>query len=217
MGTGSTLLLGAIAGVTILLGMPLGRLRRPAPNLRLVLNAVAIGVLLFLVWDVLVHAFEPIDTALGNLHDGKAGLGPVAGYGLLFAIGLVVGLMSLVYYEQFMNRSRDAGRRAALAMGAGLGRSDGDLRLSGGDLRLSGGDLRLSGGDPEGSGGDPEGSGGDLRVLDNGPAEWSPARRLAAMIAVGIGLHNFAEGLAIGGSAARGQIGLATVLVVGFA
>ena len=49
MGLARTLLLGAIAGVTILLGMPLGRMRRPAPNLRLVLNAVAIGVLLFLV------------------------------------------------------------------------------------------------------------------------------------------------------------------------
>jgi ZIP family zinc transporter len=45
----------------------------------------------------------------------------------------------------------------------------------------------------------------------------SPARRLAFMIAVGIGLHNFGEGLAIGGSAARNEIGLATLLVIGFA
>jgi ZIP family zinc transporter len=42
-------------------------------------------------------------------------------------------------------------------------------------------------------------------------------RKLALMIAIGIGLHNFAEGLAIGQSAAAGEIGLATVLVVGFA
>jgi ZIP family zinc transporter len=46
---------------------------------------------------------------------------------------------------------------------------------------------------------------------------WSPARHLALLIAVGIGLHNFGEGLAIGGSAARGEIALATVLVIGFA
>ncbi|HEY9414132.1 MAG TPA: ZIP family metal transporter, partial [Pseudonocardia sp.] len=45
----------------------------------------------------------------------------------------------------------------------------------------------------------------------------SPARRLALLIAVGIGLHNFGEGLAIGGSAAKGEIALATVLVIGFA
>jgi zinc transporter, ZIP family len=37
------------------------------------------------------------------------------------------------------------------------------------------------------------------------------------LIAVGIGLHNFGEGLAIGASAATGAIGLATVLVIGFA
>jgi ZIP family zinc transporter len=37
------------------------------------------------------------------------------------------------------------------------------------------------------------------------------------VIAVAIGLHNFAEGLAIGVSASTGQIGLATVLIIGFA
>jgi ZIP family zinc transporter len=49
-----------------------------------------------------------------------------------------------------------------------------------------------------------------------GIAGWSPARRLALLIAVGIGLHNFAEGLAIGQSAARNEIALATLLVIGF-
>ena len=37
------------------------------------------------------------------------------------------------------------------------------------------------------------------------------------VIAVAIGLHNFAEGLAIGVSARAGAIGLATVLIIGFA
>jgi ZIP family zinc transporter len=36
-------------------------------------------------------------------------------------------------------------------------------------------------------------------------------------IAAAIGIHNFAEGLAIGVSASTGEIGLATVLIVGFA
>ncbi|MDQ1721926.1 MAG: zinc transporter, family, partial [Pseudonocardiales bacterium] len=45
----------------------------------------------------------------------------------------------------------------------------------------------------------------------------NPTFRLALLIAVGIGLHNFSEGLAIGQSAASGEIGLAVLLVVGFA
>jgi ZIP family zinc transporter len=45
----------------------------------------------------------------------------------------------------------------------------------------------------------------------------SPARQLALLIAVGIGLHNFGEGLAIGNAAGSGAISLATLLVIGFA
>ena len=79
MSEAQTLLLGFIAGVTILIGLPLGRMRSPRPGLRQMLNALAIGILLFLVWDVLAHAWEPVDTALGRLHDGSAGIGPVFG------------------------------------------------------------------------------------------------------------------------------------------
>jgi hypothetical protein len=48
---------GFLAGATILLGLPIARLRQPAPTLRILLNAGAVGVLLFLVWDVLSHAW----------------------------------------------------------------------------------------------------------------------------------------------------------------
>ena len=55
--------------------------------------------------------------------------------------------------------------------------------------------------------------------------EWRDKRRqtvtspleVATVIAVGIGLHNFAEGLAIGQSFAGGAVGLGTLLVIGFA
>ena len=63
------------------------------------LNAVAIGILIFLVWDVLSHAWEPIDSALGAAHEHQGGLAPVFGYGALFAGGLSVGLLALVGYE----------------------------------------------------------------------------------------------------------------------
>jgi ZIP family zinc transporter len=42
------------------------------------------------------------------------------------------------------------------------------------------------------------------------------ALQTGMVIAVAIGLHNFAEGLAIGVSAKAGAIGLATVLIIGF-
>jgi ZIP family zinc transporter len=180
MGLPETLLLGFIAGVTIVLGLPVGRMRRPAASLRAVLNAVAIGILLFLVWDVVTHAWEPIDAALGNVHDHAGGLAPVFGYGALFAAGLTVGLGSLVAYEIWMTR---AGRNASAGSSAeGFGTGTTPAAESAG--------WRLSG--------------------------WSPARRLALMIATGIGLHNFAEGLAIGQSAASGELALATLLVIGF-
>ena len=44
----------------------------------------------------------------------------------------------------------------------------------------------------------------------------TPGRRLALLIATGIGLHNFGEGLAIGQSAAAGELSLALVLIIGF-
>jgi zinc transporter, ZIP family len=171
-----TLLLGFIAGVTILIGLPLGRMRAPRPGVRQFLNALAIGILLFLIWDVLVHAFEPIDAALGRLHDGSAGIGPVLGYAALFFLGLTVGLMSLVYYEAWL-----ASRRKPRNFGPGTMAP------------------------------------GELAAAKPGIAGWSAARRMSLLIAVGIGLHNFGEGLAIGGSAATGEIELATVLVIGFA
>ena len=173
----NTLLLGFIAGVTIILGMPIGRLRRPAPTLRLFLNATAVGVLLFLVWDVLTNAWEPIDSALASVHDGTGGIGAALGYGSLFAVGLSIGLLSLVAYERWLQRVARASDRA------GPGAMSTAERPTG------------------------------LRAI----ATWSPARRLALLIAVGIGLHNFAEGLAIGQSAARSEVALATVLVIGFA
>jgi zinc transporter ZupT len=43
------------------------------------------------------------------------------------------------------------------------------------------------------------------------------ARRLALMVAIGIGLHNLGEGLAIGSAYAIGELALGAALVVGFA
>ncbi len=179
MGLPTTLLLGFIAGVTIVLGLPVGRLRRPAPRLRVFLNATAVGVLLFLFWDVTTAAWEPIDSALSALHAGSGGFAPVAGYGALFVGGLSVGLLSLVGYDRYMAHAKPAMPAAGIGPGA-MAVTDRNARRA-------------------------------------GISSWSAARRLSLLIAIGIGLHNFAEGLAIGQAAASGEIAFATVLVIGFA
>ena len=70
---GQIAVLGAIAGATIFLGLPLGRVNAAVPRLKTGLNALATGVLLFLFWDVTSHAWEPVDDALSH-HDLGAAL-----------------------------------------------------------------------------------------------------------------------------------------------
>jgi ZIP family zinc transporter len=170
MSSSSIALLGAVAGFTIYLGLPIGRLRSPAPTLRALLNAVAVGILIFLIWDVLTHAWDPIDGALSDHRYGSA-----FGNGLVFFLCFGVGLLSLVYFDRYIARRS----KAAGSFGPGAAAA------------------------------------GEL-------AARRPARAatgffdLAMMIAVGIGLHNFAEGLAIGNSAATGELQLAVLLIIGF-
>jgi zinc transporter, ZIP family len=191
-----TLLLGLIAGGTILLGLPLGRLRSPAAGLRVFLNAATVGILLFLVWDVLSAAWEPIDADLAALHEGTGGIGPVFGYGALFAGGLAVGLLGLVGYERWMKGRTVVNQGVDEGVGQGVDQG-----------------RRQAAARPFGPGAMAASEVAARRTI---LTSWSTARQLALLIAVGIGLHNFAEGLAIGQSAASGQIALATVLVIGF-
>jgi ZIP family zinc transporter len=143
MSVTETLILGTIAGLAIFLGLPLARLRVVSPKHLAFLNAMAIGILFFLFFDIVAHAVEPVEVALK---------GRTAELPLLLVLligGFLLGLLSLVYY----------GRR----MAAGPGFS---------------------------------------------------AARLAIVMATGMGLHNFSEGLAIGSSAQRGDLTLALTLVV---
>ena len=161
-------ILGAIAGFTIYLGLPLGRLRSPMPQLRALLNAVAIGILLFLLFDVLSHAWDPVDHALS---DKPHHVGSAIGYGLLMAVCLGTALCGLTRFDRWVAKRAARGPGAAAAA--------------------------------------------ELASAARRPL----VARLASLpmlIAIGIGLHNFAEGLAIGNSAADGEISLAVLLIIGF-
>ena len=169
MSAGQIALLGAIAGLTIFLGLPLGRLRSPMPKAKAFLNATAIGILIFLLWDVLDNAWKPADEALGHHQYGSA---VVNGAVMLGCLG--AALIGLVYFDRWIARRGRAAARAAR----------------------------------------PEGPG--AAVAAQARVARSPASQLSMLIAVGIGLHNFGEGLAIGNSAAAGELSLALLLVIGF-
>jgi zinc transporter, ZIP family len=170
--TGHILLLGAIAGATIFLGLPVGRMRGLSKNARAGLSALATGILVFLLWDVLTNAVDPIETALHAHRWGR-----FSGLAALGAAGFTAGLMTLVYYERWMKSRAD--RRASNLVGPGAAAIDEFESRSWLDLT-------------------------------------TPAVRLAFLIAIGIGVHNFAEGLAIGQAAAANEISLAVTLIIGF-
>jgi len=146
----TTILLGSIAGLTIFLGLPIARVKDPSNAWKAFLNAVAIGILVFLLWDILTKASEPIEAAVESAASGPSGYFLLLIF--LFMIGIGIGLLGLTYFERWIMPSS---------------------------------------------------------------ADVAPAQ-LALMIAVGIGFHNFSEGLAIGQAARAGAIGLAAILIIGF-
>jgi zinc transporter, ZIP family len=175
MSTGEIYLLGAIAGFTILLGLPVGRLRNVSTGTAACLNAGAAGVLIFLLVETFDHGFAPVEHSLEAVTVKSGGTwGDFIGKSILFTIALGTGLLSLVYYERWMARRA---QRAGVGPGAASVSEFGIARR--------------------------------IHMLSN-------AKRLALFIAIGIGLHNFSEGLAIGQSAASGAINLAVLLIVGF-
>jgi zinc transporter, ZIP family len=154
MSFGETVVLAALAGVTIFLGLPVARIRGLSPRWRAALTTAAAGVILFLIWDVLSEAVGPVEEAL----DVARGGGP-AGDFVLYAATL------------------------GISVAAGL------LLVTLAVTRLTG-----------------RGSPGPI----------SPTQ-IAFGTALGLGLHNFSEGLAIGQSSATGATALTLVLVIGFA
>jgi zinc transporter, ZIP family len=176
-----TVLLGALAGFTIYLSLPFGRLRLLSDRARVGLAMFAVGVLAFLLVDVFEHALHIAEEAVEGYQAGEGTLGKAVGFPLMLAAGFAAGCAGLALLERRIRRSRDLPRMAG-------GSSDAMTVEQAQAFAVAETDLVRR------------------RAL-----------RLGMTIAAAIGIHNFAEGLAIGVSASAGEIGLATVLIIGFA
>jgi ZIP family zinc transporter len=174
---GETLGLGAIAGFTIFLGLPLGRVRALQGRPRVVLAMLAVGILLYIFLDVGSHGVEILEGELEAFKHHKEAFGTFVAYYLLLVGGFFVGSVGITTVEQRLKaRSQPA--------------------VAGGAVPAA------------------QAATAEIDHHDN---PTTTRLRLAMTVAAAIGLHNFAEGLAIGVSAATGAVALATVLVIGFA
>jgi ZIP family zinc transporter len=175
---GETVVLGALAGFTIYLGLPLGRVQLVSTRARVALAMFSVGVLAFLFAEVLVHGIEIVEEHFEELGEGEGSLIEGLLLGLLFGGGFVAGSAGLALVEQRMRPTPPP-----IAGGATDAMTVEQAELAAQD---------------------------EFAVR-------ARALRTGMTIAAAIGLHNFAEGLAIGVSASTGEIGLATVLIIGFA
>src|SRR4051812_3149047 len=99
MSAAQTTLLGAIAGCTIFLGLPLGRVRGLSERWRAFLAVLSAGILLFIFWDVVSAAAEDVEGALLAAKDGGS-WGRFVLYATMLACGFVVGTLGLAACER---------------------------------------------------------------------------------------------------------------------
>jgi zinc transporter, ZIP family len=179
-----TVLLGALAGFTIFLGLPMGRLQILSSRGRVALAMFAVGVLAFIFVDVLSHGFAMVEDAVTQFKDHEASFGHALAMTLLLGGGFAAGSAGLATVERRM-RPKSPPPKVPVAGGSAEAQTAAPAWVEG--IAVDAAEARAS------------------------------ALRTGMTIAAAIGLHNFAEGLAIGVSARAGEIGLATVLIVGFA
>ncbi len=179
MSFAQTVALGALAGLTIYLGLPVGRLQLVGGRARVALAMFAVGVLAFIFVDVISNGLTIVNAALDKAkhHDGSYAY--LIWLVVLLGAGFCAGSAGLAFLERRMRPLRMP-------------------PIAGGDAAA------LTGDDADAL----------ARELE---ASRRRALRTGLTIAAAIGVHNFAEGLAIGVSARAGAISLATVLIIGFA
>jgi ZIP family zinc transporter len=206
--TTQTILLGAIAGFTIYLGLPLGRVRVASLRTKAFLNAASAGILVFLLFEILAHATEPVERALEEAAEGEAAWGQFAALGLVYAVGFGAGLLSLLYLARLWKRPSPP-ERSSIGPGA---MSVAEAELS--QPAAQSAALRTGMGIAAGIGLHNFSEG-----LAIGQAAQSGAMALAGLLIIGFALHNTTEGFGIVGPLAAtgvraswGWLGLAGLI-----
>ncbi len=121
MSQAAAIALGALAGGTIFLGLPIARMRGLPRGVQGFLNAFATGILVFLLWDILSHAGGPVEASL------EPGNGSFPALAAIFAVSFGAGLMSLVYFNRTVfshlrhGNAAPTARSLSLAIATGLG------------------------------------------------------------------------------------------------
>jgi len=180
MSTIQTVLLGAVAGGTIFLGLPVGRMRAPRRRLRAFLNAASAGILLFLFFDILQNATGPLSHAVRRIH-GLTGLGPATGLGAVYLAAFGAGMLSLMYLGKYQRARAGAGvGPGAMAVTEAPGGRQNALSL-GMSIAAGIGLHNFSEG------------------LAIGQAAHGGEVQLALLLVIGFGLHNATEGFGIVG------------------
>jgi ZIP family zinc transporter len=190
--------LAAISGFTIFLGLPVAMMKRVGASLKGFLNAITIGVLIFILIEVLPTAKNYAEGAM--ISDSGVGSGYVAA----LIGGLALGIFGLVAYEMRFIKVKQK-RNTSVSTNALVSKS---TSVNIGSAQASG------------------------SVVPAATTELSPkpilaqllaseeAKRLALTIAIGIGVHNFTEGLAIGQTYIASEastIAISYLLIIGFA
>src|SRR5438874_12136687 len=91
----------------------MGRVHNVAQGFKAFLSATATGILLFLFWDVLKEAVDPVERALNASHWGRFSWLSALAFG-----GLALGPLRLVYYDARLKARR---RESFLLPGAASG------------------------------------------------------------------------------------------------
>lgn len=119
------LLLGAIAGFTIYLGLPVAIFTTKA-RMRAFLSSLSVGVLVFLLIEITYKSLEIVEEALKSGFMGAGLSRPFFLFGVL-AFGLSVGLLGLTLFEErFIKLKKEStpevrSRRLSLMIAIGIG------------------------------------------------------------------------------------------------